>query len=309
MNTPPQALYRFLRMMVVLKLLIQEDDGGFRLLPLGDLLRSDHPHSMRNRILHIGELNYPAAQGMLHAVQTGEPAFDHIFGVPFFEYLAQHPQILALFNDQMGRLVGDRIIGIVAAYDFSKASTIVDVGGGNGTLITAILRAHPQHQGIIFDVPKVMPEAQHYLAQNGVANRCQTISGDFFHDTMPPGGELYLLSNIIHDWDDDRAVQILRNCRAAMRDDSTLLLIEGILPERVADAPGTISSDFGMLLMTGGQERTQTEYRALLALADLKVTAVIPFEPTHIYSGRKPNWAIIESKPLNTQRLSNPFHQ
>ncbi|MGB8953605.1 MAG: methyltransferase [Candidatus Aminicenantales bacterium] len=298
-NASPQALYRFLRMMVVLNLLVQENEGGFRLSPLGDLLRSDHPDSMRNRILYIGEVNYRAAQGMLHAVQKGEPAFDHIFGMSFFDYFAQHPHIGALFNDLLSRGIDDRVAGVVAAYDFSRASTIVDVGGGNGALLIAILRAHPHLRGIIFDMPKVVVEAQHYLAQNGVADRCQTIAGDFFHDTVPPGGALYLMSNIIHDWDDERAAQILRNCRAAMRDDSTLLLIEEIMPERVVDAPVTVSSDLSMLLLTRGRERTEAEYRALLAMAGLQLTAIIPFEPTRIYSGRKPNWAIIESKPPN----------
>ncbi len=298
-SASPQALYRFLRMMVVLKLLDQQDDGSFQLSPLGDLLRSDHPEIMRDRIRYIGDVNYRTAQGMLQAVQTGDPAFDHIFGMPFFEYLAQHPDIGILFNEGMSQGIDDRITGIIAAYDFSRFGIIVDVGAGNGTLITAILRSNSYSRGIVFDKSKVVTEARHFLAQNGVADRCQTIAGDFFHDAIPSGADLYIMSNIIHDWDDVRALQVLNNCCAAMQVDSTLLLIEQLMPKLATEAPVTISSDLSMLLFTYGRERTQAEYQALLAMAGLKLTAIIPFEPTRIFSGRKPNWVIIESTPIS----------
>jgi hypothetical protein len=298
-NAHPQALYRFLRVLVARNLLSQEDDGSFRLSALGNLLRSDHPDSIRNLILYNGEVCYRVGQGMLHTVQTGQPAFDHIFGMPFFEYFAQHPDVRAIFNDVMSRAVNDRAVGVVANYDFSQADTIVDVGGGNGTLIAAILRAHPDPRGIVFDAPQVVTEAQHYLAQNGLVDRCQTVAGDFLTDPIPRGGDLYLLSNIIHDWDDDRAVCILRNCRAAMREDSTLLLIEQIMPERVTDAPATVGSDLSMLMLFGSAERTEAEYRSLLTMTGLQLTAVIPFEPTRVHAGKKTSWAIVESKPLN----------
>jgi hypothetical protein len=297
-NAHPQALYRFLRVLVARNLLSQEDDGSFRLSPLGDLLRSDHPNSMHDLILFFGEMNYRIGQGMLYTVQTGKPAFDYIFGMPFFDYLAQHSHISTLFNNLMSRDIDDRAASVVTAYDFSQADTVVDVGGGNGTLIAAIIRAFSRPRGIVFDTPGVIAEARYYLAQNGVADRWQTVTGDFFQDSIPPG-DLYILSNIVHDWDDNRAAQILCNCRAAMRDDSTLLLIEQIMPERVADAPGTVGSDLSMLMLYGSAERTEAEYRSLLATAGLQLTAVIPFEPTRFYSGRKPNWAVIESKPLH----------
>lgn len=295
-NASPQALYRFLRMMVVLKLLFQEDDGGFRLSPLGDLLCSDHSDKMRERILYIGEVNYPVAQGMLHAVQTGEPAFDYIFGMPFFDYLERHPYIDSLFNVAMGHAVDERVEGIVAAYDFSKFSCIVDVGAGNGALITGILHAYSHPRGIIFDMPKVVAEAQNYLAENGMNDRCQTVTGDFFKDTIP-SGDLYILSNIIHDWDDNRAAQILRNCREVMSGDGKLLLIEQFMPKQAANAPVTVSSDLSMLLHTSGRERTEEEFRALFSKAGLQLTEVFPFEPSRIFSGRKPNWVIMECKP------------
>jgi len=143
-----------------------------------------------------------------------------------------------------------------------------------------------------------LAEAQNYLAKNGLAERCQTVSGDFLHDSLPLG-DLYILSNINHDWDDENAVRILRNCRAALPNNARLLLIEQIMPERVNDAPGTVGGDLSMLMLFGGAERIEAEYRHLFGLADLQLTAVIPFGPTHFPQGRKPNWAIIESKLLN----------
>lgn len=293
-----QSLHRFLRMMVVLNLLLQKEDGGFILSALGELLRTDHPDSLCNRILYIGEVNYPAAQGMSHAVQNGEPGFDHIFGMPFFEYFSRNPPIGALFNELMSQGVEDRVAGIVTAYDFSKARTIVDVGGGKGTLITAILKANPQAAGILFDAPTVLAEAENYLAANGVAGRCRTVSGDFFHDTVPEGADIYILSNILHDWEDARVGQILNNCSGVMPPDGKLLVIEQLMPERFMDAPVTVASDLSMMLLLRGRERTEAEYEEILSQSELQVTAVIPFAATRIYNGRKTNWAIIESKLL-----------
>ncbi|NLC70519.1 MAG: methyltransferase [Desulfuromonadaceae bacterium] len=296
-NAHPKALSRFLRMMVVVNLLVQEEDPSFfRLSPLGELLRSDHPDRMYNRILYIGEVNYPAAQGMIHSIKTSEPAFEHVFGTSFFDYFGQNPEIGSIFNEQMSRAINDRIRGILAAYNFEDKINVVDVGGGNGALIDAILKENPHAIGTIFDLPLVVAEASRAASLNKDENRRQTIAGDFFHDEIPSGGDIYVLSNIIHDWDDERALQILRNCCAAMGKNSKLLLIEEILPENVLDAPVTVANDLSMLLLTGGRERTLAEYRDLLNDAGIVLTKLIPFEATRIYSKRKPNWAIIEGK-------------
>lgn len=293
-----QSLHRFLRMMVVVNLLVQHGDGGFALSALGELLRTDHPDSLCNRILYIGEVNYPAAQGMSHAVQTGEPGFDHIFSMPFFEYFSRNPHIGALFNELMSQGVEDRVAGIVLAYDFSKARSIVDVGGGKGTLISAILKANSQATGILFDAPSVLAEAENYLAANGLAERCQTVSGDFFQDDLPPDADIYILSNILHDWEDASVAQILNNCSGVMLPDSRLLVIEQLMPKHVLDAPVTVASDLSMMLLLRGRERTEAEYREILSQAGLQVTSLIPFAATRIYNGRKTNWVIIESKLL-----------
>ena len=242
----------------------------------------------------MGEINYPTAQQMLHSVKTGRPAFDHVFGVPYFGYLAQRPEIGAIFNRLMCEGINDRVAGIIAAYDFSRIKTIVDVGGGNGTLLTAILNANPHITGILFDTPEVITDARARHIQSSGAQRIEMVHGDIFRGPIAPDGDLYLLSNIIHDWDDHLAEKILCNCRTAVRADSRMLLIEEIMPARVADSPGTISTDFAMLLLTGGKERTEQEYRSLLDIAGFRLFNVIPFE-TH--SKRKENWAILECSP------------
>jgi hypothetical protein len=294
LNAHPQAFYRFLRMMVALELLVQESNGSFSLSSLGQLLRSDHPDSIRERIIFMGEINYPTAQQMLHSVKTGRPAFDHVFGVPYFGYFAQRPEIGAIFNRLMSGGINDRIAGIIASYDFSRIKTIVDIGGGNGALLTAILNANPYITGILFDTPEVITDARTRHMQGSVAERIKMVPGDIFRGPIAPDGDLYLLSNIVHDWDDQLAEKLLCNCRAAVRADSRLLLIEEIMPARVADSPGTISTDFAMLLFTGGKERTEQEYRSLLDIAGFQLLSVIPFETR---STRKENWAILECNP------------
>jgi hypothetical protein len=296
-NAQPQALHRFLRKLVVHDLLDQEDDGSFRLTPLGQLLRSDHPDSLRNLILYIGEMHYSADQGLLHAIQTGQPAFDYVFGMPFFKYLTEKPHLGLLFHEITSRAVNDRAAGIVAAYDFSNTNILVDVGGGNGTLLAAILLDNPNMQGILFDLPGVAAKAQDHFSKELTA-RCQTIGGNFLQDSLPVGADTYLMSNIIHDWDDEHAIKILHNCCTAMHGESTLLLVEQIMPEKFTDAPATVGSDLSMLKLTGGRERTEEEYRTILAAAGLQLFKIIPFEPANTCPGRKANWAIIESKPL-----------
>lgn len=293
----PQALYRFMRMMVTLKLLDQMGDDSFKLSALGQLLRSDHPEALHERVLYIGQIIYPSADAMLHAVRTGRPAFDRALGVPFFDYLARRPELSAYFNRQMSLNFAERLPGLMAAYEFSGAGTVVDVGGGDGALLVAILRAKPRARGVLFDSPIVIAEAEKRLSKANVSNRCRTVAGNFFRDPVPWGGDVYVLSNIIHDWNDARSLRILKRCRAAIRPTGKLLVIEEIMPRRVVDAPATVGVDFSMLLLTGGQERTRAQYRELLGRAGFRLAKVIPFAPTQIHSGRKSNWAILECKP------------
>ena len=298
-NAHPQALYRFMRKMVVHNLLSQEEDGSFRLLPMGEYLRTDHSDSLHNLILYIGELHYSADRGLLHAVQTGKPAFDHVFGMPFFDYLMQNPHLGVLFNNIMRNGIDDRITAVVSTYDFSQAHTIIDVGGGNGALIFAILCNNQRARGIIFDLPSVVTEAQYNLNINGLAERCSAVAGNFLHDAIPKDGDIYIMSQIIHDWDDEKAAHILSNCRDAMHSNSRILIIETLMPERVDEAPATVGSDISMLKLTGGCERTSMEYQTMLTKAGLQLTNIITFEPNKIYLGRKSSWVIIECKSCN----------
>ncbi|ABB23644.1 hydroxyneurosporene-O-methyltransferase [Pelodictyon luteolum DSM 273] len=290
------ALNRFLRMLVVINILVQREDGCFEVSALGELLRHDHPDSLSNRIHYIGEVSYPAAQGISYAVQTGEPGFDHVFGMSFFDYFSHNPHLGTLFNELMRQGVADRVANVVQTYDFSGYGSVVDVGGGNGALAAVLAEAYSDISATVFDAPAVIEEARRYFAEKGLSEQCQVVAGDFFLDPVPNGAHLYVLSNIIHDWDDQKALSVLENCRAAMDSGSVLLIIEQIMPEKALDAPVTVASDVSMLLLLRGRERTEMEYDNLLARAGLRMTKVYPFEQSKVYSGRKSNWAVIESR-------------
>ena len=216
---------------------------------------------------------------LLHCVRTGETAFAHLFEVAgTFDYLPSHPEDAVLFNAGMGDVAALTARAIVAAYDFSSARVLVDVGGGRGALISAILNTHPGLRGILFDLPRVIDTAPVELQHTGVADRCETVGGDIL-SSVPPGGDIYLLSRVIHDWDDEKSVLILRNCRAAMTRSSKLLLAERAIPEAIEPDTHTqaqLLSDLNMLVRNGGRERTETEYGALFAAAGLRLSRTIP---------------------------------
>jgi hypothetical protein len=212
---------------------------------------------------------------MLHSVRTGQPAFDHVFGVPLFQYFAAHPEAARIVDDAMTSRSGQENAAIVAAYDFAAAHTVVDVGGGQGTLLASILHAHPKARGVLFDLPHVIAPVRTRLESTGQAARWACVAGDFF-TAVPAGGDLYLLKKVIHDWDDERAQRILTNCRLAMSGTGRLLLMEPHIP------PGNEASfnkllDLLMLVWTaGGRERTEREHQRLLASAGFQLSRVIP---------------------------------
>jgi len=200
-------------------------------------------------------------------MRTGEIAFNRLLGMSVWEYRAQHPDDARVFDEAMASFTAAGNEAILSGYDFSPFRKIVDVGGGDGSLIEGILKTNPAVLGVVFDLPHAIKHAQQRLEAAGLTNRCQAITGDFF-ESVSDGGEAYVLKWIIHDWDDEKAVTILRNCRRAMPQQAKLLLIEAVIP------PGNTPSfhkfmDLNMLVMTGGRERTEDEYRALLAAADL----------------------------------------
>jgi O-methyltransferase domain/Dimerisation domain len=282
-HTP--SLARLLRTLIAFGLLREAEPGRFALTSLGAYLQADHPQSLRDAVLMFGSEDFWRTWGdLLHCVETGESATSHLFGVPnAFAYYAQHPDVNAMMNSGFvanGRVGAD---AVVAAYDFSASGTLVDVGGGQGQLLVAILRAYPTLRGILFDQPYVVVGARPLLEAAGVAERCQIVGGDLFTE-IPTGGDTYLLMNIIHDWDAAQALAILKNCSKAMRPQTTILLIEQMLPTHIVPSATTQSqtlSDLNMLVRTGGQQRTEQEFRTLFDEAGLDLVSVIPTQTAY----------------------------
>ncbi|HEU5156115.1 MAG TPA: methyltransferase [Streptosporangiaceae bacterium] len=271
----PDLLTRVLRGLVLEGVLAEHPNGGFVLTGLGSCLRATAPDSMRGPIIARGEVYYSAAGGLLRTVVDGGTAFQHVYGERFFDHLASHPEHDAAFHASMAGRAQQEADAVVATYDFGKLNRLVDVGGGRGVLTAAILRAAPGLHAELLDRPTAIEDARRYLAAHGLADRCSCIAGDFF-DAVPAGADAYLLSRIIHDWNDDDARQILATVRAAMPPAGRVLLAEAILPERVSDQPGAIRMDLNMLILFGTKERTAAQYRDLLAQAGLRIRQILP---------------------------------
>jgi hypothetical protein len=273
-GTDASALRRLLRALASLGVIDELDSGRFALNVVGEPLRTGVPESVRNLALTFGsERSWRVWGELRHSILTGEPAMRHAFGMDGFEYLAAHPQHAARFNEAMAEITRQVARSVVAGYDFAPFSTVVDVGGGNGTLIATILKAAPKLRGVVFDSPSGSAGASRELEVHGLSERCEVIAGDFFN-SVPRDADAYILKNIIHNWDDERSVTILRNCREAIAGDGKLLLIERVMPARI-DAGGDHQRwtmlDLHMLVMLGGRERTKDEYQALLAASKFKL--------------------------------------
>jgi len=278
-STHAPSLYRVLRALASVGVFAEDNQGCFALTPLAATLRTDVPGSLRAfAIAELGEDHYPAWGEVLHSVKTGEIAFNHLFGMDVWQYRAQHPEDGRIFDEAMASFSSVVNAAIVASYDFSSIGKIVDVGGGDGSLIASILKTNPGMKGVLFDLPHVIAGARRRIEAEGVADRCEVVGGDFFA-SAPSGGDVYLLKWIIHDWDEERSVAILKNCHRAMAENSKLLLVEAVIPR--SHAPSFQEQfikfmDLVMLVMTGGRERTEAEYRALLEVAGFTLTRLIP---------------------------------
>jgi hypothetical protein len=239
-----------------------ERDGRFSLTHAGRRLCANTEGSLRGTVLVVGEEYMPAWQGLLHTARTGETAFDHVLGMSNWEHRRQHPELNEAFNGFVAR--GAEWSGRKAAegLNFAGVERITDVGGGIGTFLAQVLRYHPHLKGTLFDLPHVIADAPAVLARMGVGDRCQVAAGDFF-TAVPPGADLYLLKNVLHDWSDERAVAILKACRAACSNGARLLVLETLLPAQ----PGASRwlMDVHMMAVTGGRERSETSYRQLLS--------------------------------------------
>jgi hypothetical protein len=268
------SLRRVLRALASVGIFTETSPGAYSLTPLAALLRTGTPDSMRALAIMYAEEQYQAWGNALHSVRTGETAFDQHFGQSYFEYLAQHPEADRVFNQAMTGWTTQVVDAVIDAYDFSPLRTIVDVGGSYGTMLAAILRSNQTANGILFDQPHVAAAAKAHLVSAGVAERCQTIGGDFFVE-VPSGGDVYLLAQILHDWDDERSTGILGQCRRAMPARGKLLVIELVLPLGEEPFFGKWL-DLHMLVLLGARERTGEEYKALLASAGFELARVIP---------------------------------
>lgn len=268
------SLFRVLRALASVGVFVEESPGRFALTPVGETLRSG-PGSLRGMAVFLGEPFHARAVGdLLHCVRTGKPAFEHVHGARFFDYVTAHPDAAEVFDEAMTANTSAQQDAVVGAYDFSGIGTLVDVAGGHGSLLAAVLRATPTLKGVLFDLPHVAAKARRVFEAAEVADRVEVASGDFFKAL--PAADAYMMKHIIHDWDDDRCVQILQNCRKAMRGAGRVLVVDGVIPAGNDPFPGKLL-DLEMLLMTdGGRERTRAEFEALFARAGLKLSRVLP---------------------------------
>ncbi len=274
-TTHAPSLYRVLRALASVGVFAEQADGKFGQTTLSEFLRSDVPGSLRGVADYCGAAwSWNAWGHLLHSVRTGETAFDHLYGEGCFDYLAKHPDESAVFNEGMTGFTSTISVAVAEAYDFSAFGTIVDVGGGHGILLTTILKKFPKLKGVVFDAPHVAEGARKPIADAGLANRLSAEGGDFFA-AVPTGGDVYIMKHIIHDWPDDLATTILRNCRTGVKDGGKLLLVEMVVP------PGNTPDfskilDLEMMVLPSGKERTEAEYAKLLADAGWKLTRVVP---------------------------------
>ena len=271
--THAPSLCRLMHALTSLGIFAAEEDHRFALTPIGRSLQSGVPGSMRAMVLTLGEEHYHAWGDLLYSIRTGEPAFDHVYKMGLFQYFAQHPASGQMFDSAMADVTTLVSFAVVAAYDFSGISTVVDVGGGHGALIRTVLTVQRNLKSILFDTPAAAEEAKKLMNGDGFAERCEVVAGDFFQ-SVPRGGDAYILKNILHDWDDERCVTILKNCHIAMAEGGKVLLVETV--EGINSGAFDKLLDLNMLVISHGRERSEAEYRALLDAADLELTTIIP---------------------------------
>ena len=270
----PDALRRLMRALISHGIFRQRRDGRYDLTALADALRSDAPFSMCGWARVVGSPQHREHWSLLvESVKSGKAILPQLRGKDAFEYLKDEPALAKAFNDAMTTLSDLVAVAVVAGYNFGLYRTIVDVGGGQGGLLSAILAATPNARGVLFDLPEVVAEASALLRQQGIEDRVRVEGGSFF-DSVPSGGDAYVVKNIIHDWPDGQAVAILRNVRVAVGADATVLLVEMVLPEHDRDFAGKWV-DLEMLLQANGRERTAAEYRDLLRQAGFRMTRIV----------------------------------
>jgi hypothetical protein len=282
----PDSLYRLLRALAAVGVFREDEGREFALTPMGDCLRTDSATPIGAWAEVVGSPYFWQAWGhLLYSVQTGENAFRNLNGKDVWHFRAEHPEHGATFDRAMTQLSRGSAEAAICAYDFSSFQHIVDVGGGQGLMLAAILRAHPHMRGTLFDQSSVVAGAETVLVERGVIDRCNIVGGSFF-ETVPEGADAYLMRVVIHDWEDDEAIAILKVCRRAMRETAKLLLIERL----VAPPNGMPAAKFGdlnMLVSPGGRERTREEFSNLLAESGFELTHVFPAGTHNVIEARQ----------------------
>ena len=275
-GTHSPSLGRYMRAMSVWGFFTRQEDGRYASTQLSDVFRKDRA-GLRSLTLMLSEEGYTAWSELGHTLRTGDPAFDRVFGKNRWEKLAEDPDAAGRFNAAMVETTSRVGRDFVTAYDFGGVRTIVDVGGGTGRLLSMVLVHQPYATGVLFDLPAGLSGAAEELAAAGLGERVQLVEGSFL-ESVPSGGDLYLLKSIIHDWQPAQAQAILDNCRNAMRPGAKLVLIERFLSDEFSEPDevlGSVMSDLQMMVVFGGRERTPAEYERLMAASGLRMTRVV----------------------------------
>ncbi len=280
------SLYRLLRALASMGVFAEGGAGQFHMTPLAECLRSDMPGSQRALAIMCGEEHYRAWGELLYSVQTGKTAFEKLYGMPVFDFLSKNTEQARVFDAAMVGIHGRETSAMTDAYDFSDIAVLADVGGGNGSLLTTVLKKYPAMRGILYDLPGVTDRARSNLESGGVADRCQVIGGSFF-ESVPSGADAYLMRHIIHDWDDEKSIQILRNVHQALTKEGRLLVVEGVIEPGNQPSFGKLL-DLTMLTIPGGKERTEEEYRQLYEAAGFQLTRIVSTRAdVSVIEGRK----------------------
>jgi len=284
MGCHERSLYRCLRYLASHGIFEEKENRSFGLTPLAEALRSDAENSYRAGARMLG-ISLPVVGELEHCLRSGEPGFGKAYGKPVFDYLAEHEDEAVIFDAAMTSFHGPETPAMVETFDFSGVGTLADIGGGAGGLLTAILSKYPSMNGVLFDLDHVAGRARDNISTAGLDARCEVRLGNFF-ESFPSGADAYLMRHIIHDWTDEQCHQILRNCRAVIPNDGRLFVVEAVvLPD---DEPSPAKDqDALMMLLTGGLERTEDEYRDMFAAAGFELTGVTPTpSPVSVIEGR-----------------------
>ena len=273
-NTNPDALYRLLRALASVGIFAESESRRFSQTCLSEPLRGDVSGSKRALALMSGDEQFRAWAEIDYSVRTGKTAFEKVFGKPVFDYLGDHPDKARIFDSAMVGIHGRESSAILSSYDFSAIQVVADIGGGNGSQISEILTKHSKMKGVLFDLPHVIERAKERIHASGLSGRCKLVTGSFF-DSVPEGADAYILRHIIHDWDEEKCLSILRNCHRSMPPASRLLVIESVIPPGNKPFHGKFL-DLVMLLIPGGMERTENKYRSLLERAGFELTRIVP---------------------------------